>query len=139
MDGKGRDRERRRGPSSNPGPGSEGEPGGGNGPEADPEEAADPEKRREEAARRIRGVRGGGEGGEEYANASYRGSSIYVKSDGATYKKIGVEVRLDQYEALCAARAAAGVKRPDPWGRNASEIVRSLLDEAGFDASYGGA
>lgn len=103
----------------------------------DPEESSSPEARRRRASQRIRNKRGGDEG-EEYANPNYRGDSVYVKSDGTAYKKIGVEVRLDQYEALCAARAGAQVKRPDPWGRNASEIVRTLLDEAGFDASYEG-
>lgn len=74
--------------------------------------------------------------GEDFKTPNYHGNSIYEKADGRLVKKVGVDLRLDQVEALERAIASAKLGSPDPHGKDRGEIIRRLLDEAGFNAGY---
>ena len=60
----------------------------------------------------------------------YKGKGVYERKDGQSYKKIGIHIRPDQYKALQMAKATG----EDARGNTIEEIIRTLLDEAGFRA-----
>jgi hypothetical protein len=64
--------------------------------------------------------------------SGYIGSGKYVR-EGGVFERITPYVRPDQAEALRVAVA----KKRDPRGKDISQIVQTLLDEAGYRAPIG--
>jgi hypothetical protein len=119
------------------------------GPSADPEEAEEApavddergadagveEKRRpSERVRAKRSRREGGASGEnrgeenEHRDPYYEGQGRYRRKDGVRVKK-SVYLDPDVWRAVSVAAAVGD----DPRGANASEIINTLLREAGYE------
>lgn len=116
------------------------------GPSADPEDvpavddeqvadAGVEEKRRpSERVRAKRGRREGGASGEdggeesEHRDPYYEGQGRYRRKDGVRVKK-SVYLDPDVWRAVSVAAAVGD----DPRGANASEIINTLLREAGYE------
>lgn len=70
-----------------------------------------------------------GKSTEEPAPSGYIGLGRYTRSDGVV-ERITPYVRPDQAEALRIAVA----RKTDPRGTDVSQIIQSLLDEAGYSS-----
>ena len=101
------------------------------------EEAAEERAETIEQPKRPARKRSAGRGGEtakppsvseeEPAPSGYIGLGKYSRADGVV-ERITPYVRPDQAEALRVAVA----RKNDPRGRDVSQIIQSLLDEAGY-------
>ena len=126
-------------PRSAPGPPKPGATGKLQPPTESDADAARAEERsgQVKAAAPIAATRGGGEGAGAASSRSeadrspsgYIGMGRYSRSDGVV-ERITPYVRPDQAEALRIAVA----RKSDPRGTDISQIIQSLLDEAGYNS-----
>lgn len=63
-----------------------------------------------------------------FVSPYYKGKGLYERKDGQAYKKVGLHLRPDQHKALQMAKA----RGDDSRGTTIEEIIRTLLDEAGY-------